>query len=90
MVETLAIVDGFTRGRAFYAGIVLWSRGDTSGDDDVVVETAPVCRRFKGWTRRQVRSYVGQQYPRWTVSVVHQTERERPPWWKPTPTSRAR
>jgi hypothetical protein len=49
----------------FHAGIVLWN--------DVVIETAPIVRRMKGWSRDQVRDYCRQQ--NWKISIVHQMER---------------
>jgi hypothetical protein len=80
MIETLAQIAGTTgRGKPFVAGLVLWGDG---GDDDVVVEVAPVLKRTKGWTRSQVRSYIRMQHQQgWTVSVVHRIEREKPAWF---------
>jgi hypothetical protein len=86
VIEILAQVKGWTAKGPFAAGIVLW---ETSDGEFEVVETAPILRRMRGWTRQQTRSYIGKQghgAQRWTVSVVHQIERERPPWWKTEPT----
>lgn len=50
----------------FTAGIVLF--------DDVVVETAPIVRYIRKWSRDRVRAEYQQRG--WTVTVVHQMQRE--------------
>jgi hypothetical protein len=54
------------RGPNFTAGIVLF--------DDKVVETAPIVRRMRGWTRDRVRAECRRLG--WNISVVHQIQRE--------------
>ena len=65
MIEVLAVIDS----PHFHAGIVLW--------DDTVIEAAPIVGYMKKgkWSRDQVRDYCKRKA--WTVSVVHQIERER-------------
>ncbi|MEY9235451.1 hypothetical protein ABIF78_007774 [Bradyrhizobium japonicum] len=50
----------------FTAGIVLF--------DDVVVETAPIVRHMRRWSRDRVRAECNRRG--WTVSVVRQMDRE--------------
>ncbi|UPT99178.1 hypothetical protein J4G48_0014500 [Bradyrhizobium barranii subsp. apii] len=50
----------------FTAGIVLF--------DDVVVETAPIVRYMRNWSRDRVRTECNRRG--WTVSVVWQMDRE--------------
>jgi hypothetical protein len=91
VIETLAQVLGETAKGPFAAGLVLWGDG---GDGDVVVEAAPIIGYMKkqGWTKQQVRSYVGmRKHKGWSVSVVHQINREQPTWWTiPPKTTRAK
>lgn len=54
------------RAPSFTAGIVLF--------DDVVVETAPVVRYMRRWSREKVREECRRRG--WTVTVIHQIERE--------------
>ncbi len=54
------------RGPNFTAGIVLF--------DDVVVETAPIVRYMRRWSRDRVRGYCTKQG--WQITVVHQMQRE--------------
>lgn len=68
MIEVLAQVTA-PPPRGFTAGLVLF--------DDRVVETAPILRRMRGWSRQRVREYC--QTKGWKVAVVHQMERAPPP-----------
>ncbi|MGY8661743.1 hypothetical protein Q3C01_05160 [Bradyrhizobium sp. UFLA05-109] len=54
------------RAPSFTAGIVLF--------DDKVIETAPILRYMRNWSRDRVRAECQQRG--WTVSVVHQMERD--------------
>jgi hypothetical protein len=72
VIELLAAIDA----PHFHCAVVLW--------DDVVVEAAPIVRKaLKGKTRDYVRSYCARKG--WTVSVIHQIEREHP--WQTTKTT---
>jgi hypothetical protein len=64
MIEILAQV----RAQNFCAGLVLW--------DDKVIETAPLLRRMKGWSRAHVRDYCRGKG--WKVEVIHALQRARP------------
>ena len=59
MIETLAVIDA----PHFYCGIVL--------REDKVIETAPIVRYMKGWSRDRVREYCREK--QWKVSVVSET-----------------
>jgi hypothetical protein len=61
ITETLAQI----RAASFTAGIVLF--------DDVVVETAPIVRYMRKWSRMRVRAYCQQR--NWKVDVVHEMQR---------------
>lgn len=50
----------------FTAGIVLF--------DDKVVETAPIVRRMRGWSRDRVRAECKRLG--WSISIVHQLDRD--------------
>lgn len=54
------------RGTGFTAGIVLF--------DDKVVETAPIVRYMKRWSRERVRTYCAGKG--WPVTVVWQMQRD--------------
>jgi hypothetical protein len=62
VIETLAQI----RGSNFVAGIVL--------HDDVVVETAPIVRKMRRWSRDRVRDYCRKIG--WDVRVVTETQGE--------------
>jgi hypothetical protein len=49
------------RANAFCAGLVLC--------DDVVIETAPILRRMRGWSRAHVHDYCRAKG--WTIEVIH-------------------
>lgn len=66
LIEILAQVTA-PPPRGFCAGLVLF--------DDKVVETAPILRRMRGWSRQRVRDYCQQRG--WKVTVVYQMDRER-------------
>ncbi len=85
MIELLAVIDA----PHYHAALVLWERPDGEYE---VVEAAPIIAWMakQHWTRQQVRSYVGKKGHRWSVSVVHQIERECPEWWKNRPTTTRR
>jgi hypothetical protein len=49
----------------FSAGVVLW--------DDKVVETAPIVRYMRGWSRERVRNYCKKKD--WKISIVWEMQR---------------
>jgi hypothetical protein len=66
MTETLAQIEA----SHFCAGIVLW--------DDRVVETAPIVRYMRDWSRDRVRTYCLKKG--WRVSVVRELTRTSCPY----------
>jgi hypothetical protein len=65
MIEILAQIEIDRRKQVVTAGIVL--------QNDRVVETAPILRYMKGWSRAHVRQYCRDK--NWKISVVHKVER---------------
>ena len=65
MIEIIAQIT-CRGGKPFTAGLGLW--------DDKVVETAPILRRMKGWSRDRVRDYCIVK--NWQVSVVRLEDRK--------------